>query len=186
MFEDAKQTFEVAIARIKKFYRIFRFVSFLVSLSYFIFAAIVGLGIRWVNIAFACLLVVYQILDYFIISKRAKKVLRRGYRWIRLLIKAISLAMIIYGIVETSQNATAFRIIFVIFMVLFWMIQVFFEIMLIIFERMRDRFVSRIKSEVNEYISTHQSEIELLSETLKKKQKDDDELEIIDVEDLKK
>ena len=177
MVEDAKQSLDQLIKRLKKIYFIFRLTSFLVSLSFFIFAAIAGFGIRWVNIAFAALLVIYQILDYFVISRKGKKILRKGYRYVRLFVKMISLGMTIYGIVEASIEATPARIIFVSFMALFWLLQVFFEITLIMFERLKKRFVRDIKKHINEYLDAYQKNLEL------NQNKDN---EIIDVESKEK
>ena len=105
MFKYTRASIDLIIRDIKKYYRIFRFISFIVMLSYFVFAAITGLGVLWVNIALASLLVVYEVTSQFITSKKTKKYLRRSYNWLKFIVRAVSLGFIIYGIYEAAEKA---------------------------------------------------------------------------------
>lgn len=151
MFKYTRASIDLIIRDIKKYYRIFRFISFIVMLSYFIFAAITGLGVLWVNIALASLLVVYEVTSQFITSKKTKKYLRRSYNWLKFIVRAISLGFIIYGIYEAAEKASPLTIILATLMIIFWITQITFEVLLEIFEDKRDLFLDAVKADFEVY-----------------------------------
>ena len=154
--------------------------------SYFVFAAIVGLGIRWVNITLASILLVYQILDLIISSKRAKKYVRRGYTWLKITIRAISLAIIVYGIYEAAEKASPLTIIFVTLMIIFWIAQIIFEILLEIFEDKRDLFLDAVKQDFESYKQRFEKPINTVKKVvsfIRGEPKEEDD--VIDVKEIK-
>lgn len=141
---------ELIIADLKRYYRVFKWLSFLIMFSYFVFASIVGIGIRWVNISLASIMLVYQIIDSFALSRNTRKYLRRSYKWVRLIIKAVSLGFLVYGIYEAASNADPLNIILATLMIIFWVAQVMFEILLEIFEDKKDLLIAAIKEDFSE------------------------------------
>lgn len=159
MFKYTRASIDLIIRDIKKYYRIFRFISFIVMLSYFVFAAITGLGVLWVNIALASLLVVYEVTSQFITSKKTKKYLRRSYNWLKFIVRAVSLGFIIYGIYEAAEKASPLTIILATLMIIFWITQVTFEILLEIFEDKRDLFLEAVKADFDLYKEKYEKPI---------------------------
>ena len=186
MFKYSRAAIDLIIKDLKRIYRTFKIISFLVMFSYFVFASIVGLGIRWVNIALAAVLLVYQIIDFFVSSKRVKKYARRGYVWIKLTIRAISLGIIIYGIYETAENATPLSIILVTLMIIFWIGQLIFEIILEIFENKRDLFLEAVKADFDNYKQIYEKPINTVKKVVSFiKGEKPTETDVIDIEEKK-
>lgn len=146
---------ELIIADLKRYYQIFRWLSFVIMLGYFIFAAVVGLGIFWVNVALAGVILAYQITTLFVTSKRARRILRRSNARIKLIIRAISLGMLIYGIYEAAAtDIKPINIILVTLMIVFWIAQTVFEIILEIAEKEKDLLVAAIKQDFQDIKDT--------------------------------
>ena len=186
MFKYTRASIDLIIKDLKRIYRTFRIISFLVMFSYFVFAAIVGLGIRWVNITLASILLAYQIVDFIISSKRAKKYVRRGYTWIKIIVRAISLGFIIYGIYEAAENVTPLTIILVTLMIIFWIAQIIFEILLEIFEDKRDLLLDAVKKDFDIYKERYEKPINTVKKVVDFfKGEKPKEVDVIEVEEKK-
>lgn len=183
---------ELIIADLKRYYQIFRWLSFVVMLAYFIFASIIGLGIRWVNISLAGIIFVYQTITLFITSRQARKILRRNYARIKLIIRAISLGMLIYGIYEAAAtDIKPINIILVTLMIVFWIAQTVFEIILEIAEKEKDLLVAAIKADIQDVKDTIKAPVNAVKNAFnfvigRKEEPKEEEKETKEVRRLKK
>ena len=117
---------------IKNYCFVFQIITALVSIGYFIYALCTGTGLLWANALSLSLIVVFNILRFTtreVPEKRSnRKTLKKVYRWIHILIKAFTLAVMLYGVYSAASTALtnklfAFTIIYASVMVMMWIIQ---------------------------------------------------------------
>ena len=155
MFKYTRTAFSIIIEDIKKYYRIFKYFSLIVATSYYIYACFANIGNLVINIVLACISSIYFLLNIFIFndshSKKIKKAIKKGYRWVKLFIQLISLGISLYGIyvLSLSNEVKPISIILATLMIILWVIQFVFEIITNILERKIDLLLTAWSYDIN-------------------------------------
>ena len=176
-----------------KFSVIFKYSSLIYTLGYFIYVLATDKGIFWVNVVLASLFTLYTIFEFMTYKKQIrtmKKVVKRSYAAVRLLLKGFTLATSIYSIYMASTNVTPISIILATLMIILWLLQVLFEIILIVLEEEVEFLVAAVHEDIlkpiskvtnvwakvtggekQEYVQPYPVELDILDEIVQKKEK---------------
>lgn len=139
-FPNTIQATKKSLNDIKNVCFIFQLVTALVSIGYFIYALVVGTGLLWANALSLSLIVVFNVVRFTTREvpekKSNKKTLKKVYRWVHIVIRAFTLAVMLYGIYAATSSDThnlqtfAFSVIYASIMVMMWIIQLVLEVVL--------------------------------------------------------
>lgn len=119
---------------VKQFLFMFTVLPQVVYIGYIIYAICTGAGYLWANVAFGTVGVAYLVLYVATYGKKEKfyKELRRDVRhiktWVLLPLKAITIAMTVYGIYIATEHTNTVTVVLAAFSVVLWGIQLIFEI----------------------------------------------------------
>lgn len=151
MFKYTRTAIDIIISDIKKFSTIFNYGSLIFTSAYFIYALVTKTGNFIANIILASLFVGYTIF-YFITKsmemKTAKKVVKRSYKWIKIVIKTFTLGAMIYGIYITTTNVTPISIILATLMIILYVLQILLELACEIVEDKKDLLVEAVAKDM--------------------------------------
>ena len=109
MMKNTKLAIVEMLNEIKKIGLWIKYGSIAISFIYFIIAIITKTGNQIANILSASLFVIYTIFELVtknIERKQIKKVIKKIYVWLRILIRAFALATIIYGIYTQTEDVS--------------------------------------------------------------------------------
>ncbi|MCQ2776562.1 MAG: hypothetical protein MJ217_02440 [Bacilli bacterium] len=139
MFKYSKAALGIIEDDFVRFYHIFQYSFILLTIGYFTFAYFVGIGNKIIDLIFIALNALYLIYCIFIkkiLSRKAKKKVKRTFNWIKIAVKAVSLGISIYAIYITSTSEIKpISIILLVLMIIFWILQVLLEIIVEIISR---------------------------------------------------
>ena len=116
---------------------IFKYGSLIMMSGYFIYALVMQTGNFIANIILATLFVLYTLYEFLImkkLNKETNKVVKRSYKWSKLLIKTFTLGAMLYGIYTASTNVSAISTILATLMIILWILQVLLEIVVEVIE----------------------------------------------------
>lgn len=151
MFKFTRTAIDIIISDIKKFSTIFNYGSLIFTSAYFIYALVTKTGNFIANIILASLFVGYTIF-YFITKsmemKTAKKIVKRSYKWIKIVIKTFTLGAMIYGIYITTTNVTPISIILATLMIILYVLQILLELACEIVEDKKDLLVEAVAKDM--------------------------------------
>ena len=151
MFKYTRTAIDIIITDIKKFATIFNYGSLIFTSAYFIYALVTKTGNFIANIILASLFVAYTIF-YFVTKsmemKTAKKVVKRSYKWIKIIIKTFTLGAMIYGIYTTTTNVTPISIILATLMIIMYVLQILLELACEIVEDKKDLLVEAVAKDM--------------------------------------
>ncbi len=148
MFKHTRAAINDTLCEIKAFVKVFGIVSSLIYIGYLAYTLIVKMGNFYVNVTLLALSTAYFIFSLFTSGKKGKKIktakrfTRRFAVWSKLLIKAYTLGVAVYGIVLSSGKPSTLSIILTVLMIVFWVIQLLAEIVVFYAERKVDVFVA--------------------------------------------
>jgi hypothetical protein len=148
IFKHTRAAINDTLSEIKAFVKVFGIVSSLIYIGYLAYALIVKTGNFYVNATLLAISTVYFIFSLFTSGKKgkkmkmAKRITRRFAVWSKLLIKAYTLGVAVYGIVLSSGKSSTLSIILTVLMIVFWVIQLLAEIIVFYAERKVDVFVA--------------------------------------------
>lgn len=128
MFKYTRATINKLVQDIRRFARIFQNASLVLTSAYFIFALVSKTGNFYANVALAILFVAYTIFEIATRGKglkRARKNVKKGYKWTKLGIKALTLGAMLYGIYTATISTTPMSIILATLMIILWILQFF-------------------------------------------------------------
>ena len=137
MFKYTKAALSLVIDNLKLYAKIFKYSSLIFSLAYYIYSLVTETGNTIVNIILISLIGTYIIFETITFNKNlklTKKIVNKSFRWIRLALKAFTLASTIYSVYLTSTHVNAIRIILTTLLLAVFIIQVIIEIVTIIVE----------------------------------------------------
>lgn len=153
MFNKTKESFIAMVDNVKKIYRCFRYMLILFTAIYFVYALLSKTGIFAINLVLAMLFVGYSIFEIITfrkkITKETKKIVKKSYKWTKLLLKALSLGIMIYGVYTATSKPELLTIVILAFTILLWITQIIFEIILSILQKQINRMVSSIKDDIH-------------------------------------
>ena len=151
MFKYTRTAIDIIISDIKKFSTIFNYGSLIFTSAYFIYALVTKTGNFIANIILASLFVGYTIF-YFITRsmemKTAKKIVKRSYKWIKIVIKTFTLGAMIYGIYITTTYVTPISIILATLMIILYVLQILLELACEIVEDKKDLLVEAVAKDM--------------------------------------
>ncbi|MBE6132789.1 MAG: hypothetical protein E7180_05325 [Erysipelotrichaceae bacterium] len=151
MFKYTRTAIDIIISDIKKFSTIFNYGSLIFTSAYFIYALVTKTGNFIANIILASLFVGYTIF-YFITKsmemKTAKKIVKRSYKWIKIVIKTFTLGAMIYGIYTATTNVTPISIILATLMIILYVLQILLELACEIVEDKKDLLVEAVAKDM--------------------------------------
>lgn len=151
MFIYTRTAIDIIITDIKKFATIFNYGSLIFTSAYFIYALVTKTGNFIANIILASLFVGYTIF-YFVTKsmemKTAKKVVKRSYKWIKIVIKTFTLGAMIYGIYTATTNVTPISIILATLMIILYVLQILLELACEIVEDKKDLLVEAVAKDM--------------------------------------
>ena len=123
------------------------------QVGYLIYALCIGSGITVANIVLLVLSTAYLGFMLYIhwvnVAKATKKLLKNIYRWCKRAIKLFTLGVSIYGLCITATapitTQSLISIIFLVFMVIAWVLDVLFSVILSILEKRANLFFDAMK-----------------------------------------
>lgn len=146
-FPRTKNALNTTINDFKAIYKTIKYVSLLFTIGYLAYVFIAPVGNFWVNVALASITGIYYL--FFVlfakqsgkVAQSAKKVVRRIYHWLRILVRAASLGILLYGMAIEPQSATPISIILATITIIVWVLQVIFELICNLLEVHKDLIV---------------------------------------------
>ena len=79
-------------------------------------------------------------------NNNSKKLLKKLYKWSKLLIKALTLFISIYGIIYSTSQVNVLSLIITIFMINLWILQVLSEVIVILIKRKINKYKKKLKN----------------------------------------
>ena len=154
MFDYTRASIKITIQSLRKYARIFKYCSLVFTSAYFTYAIWSETGIFYINVALASLFFLYTIFDLITERmrriKRARKIIKRSYGWISILLKLVSLGAMIYGIYNAATNVNAISTILATLMIILWVLQVFVEIVIAVIEDKYDLILAGWKKDIED------------------------------------
>ena len=148
---------KVAFAKVVEDFRTLRFVGTLLSqflyIGYLVYAIIVGAGFLSVNIVLLSVSIAYVVFYVFVVGRKGyglkskKKIIRRIFVWLKLLFKAFTLGVTVYGIYAMTTHVTPISIILATLSIIFWVLQVIIEILSVLVESRASLMFEAIKAD---------------------------------------
>lgn len=155
MIKYTKAAIDVVIRDIKILSNILKYLTIILSLAYYIYALIAQVGNSVVNIVLisliGCFLVFELITIKIDINKITKRVIRRIYRWSKLIIKASVLAATLYSLYLTSLTTNGLTIVLSTLTIIFFIIQLIVELLRFLFERYKDLLLDAVKQDIDNF-----------------------------------
>lgn len=177
----------------RKFSVIFKYLSLMYTIAYFIYVIVTEKGIMIVNILLATLFVAYtlfEILTYKKQIKLPKKIVKRSYAIVRLGLKGVTLGASLYSIYMATTNVTPISIILSTVMIILWILQVIFEVVIIVVEEEVEFLVAAVYEDIvkpytkvnnivsrftggekQEYAQPYPDELDVLEEIVQRKER---------------
>lgn len=147
MLNYTKAVIHDTIKDLKRFFFILSLIMQVAYIVYLTYALISKIGNIYVNISLLVLTFAYLV--FFIImygkKSKAKRYVRRAYKWSKLTINAFTLGVAVYGIYLTFNNANPLTIVLTAVMVILWILQVLLEIVIYYFENRKDLLISSLE-----------------------------------------
>ncbi len=150
MLKYTKATLNKIVSDFKRYYRIFKNASLIFTSAYFIYALINKTGNFYANIVLAILFVTYTIFEIATRDKNmktARKNVKKGYKWTKIAIKALTLGAMLYGIYTATTRVTPLSIILATLMIILWILQFLLAIVIEVVENKINLFVIAIKED---------------------------------------
>ena len=155
MIKYTKAAIDVVIRDIKILSNILKYLTLILSLAYYIYALIAQIGNSVVNIVLisliGCFLIFELITIKIDINKVAKRIIRRIYRWSKLVIKGSVLATTLYSLYLTSVTTNGLTIVLSTLTTIFFVIQLIVELLRFLFERYKDLLLDAVKQDIDNF-----------------------------------
>lgn len=155
MFDYTKAALGKIIDDFKKLFFGFNVVTQCVYIAYLAYAVVTKTGYFKLNISLLAASVVYFVIylatrgggkTAAAVSKTAK----RSLKWYKIITKAGTLAVAVYGVYETATSVTPISVLLVALMLVGWILQVLFELVLYFLENKLDYVITGLKNDWDE------------------------------------
>jgi len=134
MFRYTKASIYFLINDFKKITRICKYLSLAFTIGFLSYQIAAGKGYLIINIVLMCLFVVFTTIDIILDFKKqklVKKIFSRIYKWLKIIIKCVTLVMSLIEISKTpTGNIDPISIILATLMIVLWVISFLSEIFL--------------------------------------------------------
>lgn len=153
MLTHTKAALQKIVGDFIKIGQAFEIIVFILSAGYFSFALGVGIGYVWANALALAIVVAINVLRlvvrYTINNKRIKKISARVYRYGRIFVQTLSLAIMLYGIYTAAVSVNGISIILATLMTILWILQVLIEIVSVVLENKLEYFMAELHKDVD-------------------------------------
>lgn len=129
----------------------FKIITTLFFIGYFTYVLIAQKGMFIVNLTLAILFVLYSVFDLVTFNKKlrvTKKVVKRFYDIIKLILKVIPLAISIYSMYMATIESTPISIILLTLLIILWILQVVLEIVVIFVQEELEYLMAGVNEDV--------------------------------------
>lgn len=140
MFDYTREAIGSSVKEIRRFSFGYTVAANLIFIAYLIYAICVGAGILALNIVLASLVLCYLVF-YLATAKAAtkqtketRKAIRHLFAWIKILAKALTLGISLYGVYVATTHTTAISLIITTLTCISWVCQVAVELICIYLE----------------------------------------------------
>ncbi len=149
-FPHTKNALTTTVNDFKAIYKTIKYVSLLFTFAYLVYVFWADIGNVWVNVALAIVTFLYYVFFVFSVKlqnkamQSAKKVVKRVYHWARILLRAVSLGILLYGMAIEPKSVTPIMVILATVTVIIWVLQVVFELICNLLEIHKDLIVESV------------------------------------------
>ena len=154
MFKYTTAAYQSVLQDLKKWSVIFTWLLFAITTGYYIYAIAMEKGYLWANILSLSIIVVYTVFDTvtkYTNIKLVNKVSKTIFNWSRILIRAATLTLTVYGLcVATMDQINPIDIILTTLMIIMWFLSVLIEIVRNIFNSKKDLFIDAFHKDIEE------------------------------------
>lgn len=154
MFKYTKAAVSVFIRDMKIIANIFKYGALSLSLAYYIYALVVGIGNNIINIILVSIIGCFALFELitlpFDINKLTKKIVNKIYKWSKLVIKAFTLGTTLYSLYLSSTTTNGLSIVLATLTTIIFVLQLIIEIISILFDRYKDLLFEAAKQDVDE------------------------------------
>ena len=153
MLINTRATFDKIHGDFKRFVHICTLATPIFSIIYMIYAVIKDAGYLWVNVTLGVLSAAYIVFYSLTYDKKdkstakLKKGTKRAYKYVKLLLKAYTVGMTIYGIYIATANPGTLSVLLAVVNLVAWAFQVLVELALLVFERYKDLLFAAIAAD---------------------------------------
>ncbi len=151
MFKYTQATFGKLVDDFKRCVNAFKNASLVFTSIYFIYALINKTGNFYANVVLATLFVAYTIFEIATRNRNmraTRKNVKRGYTWMKILVKAFALGAMLYGLYTATIEATPISIILATLMIILWVLQFLFAVIYEVIKSKFELFKIAIKEDV--------------------------------------
>ena len=154
MFKYTTAAYQSVLQDLKKWSVIFTWLLFTITTGYYIYAIVMEKGHLWANILSLSIIVIYTVFDTvtkYTNIKLVNKVSKTIFNWTRILIRAATLTLTVYGLcVATMDQINPIDIILTTLMIIMWILSVLIEIVRNIFNSKKDLFIDAFHKDIEE------------------------------------
>ena len=154
MFKYTKAAVNVFIRDMKIIANILKYGALSLSLAYYIYALVVGIGNNIINIILVSIIGCFALFELitlpFDINKLTKKIVNKIYKWSKLVIKAFTLGTTLYSLYLSSTTTNGLSIVLATLTTIIFVLQLIIEIISILFDRYKDLLFEAAKQDVDE------------------------------------
>ena len=151
-----RATLDKIVTDVKMFSRFFSIATLAFSIGYMIYAMASGVGVLWVNICLTVISVAYMVIYIMFAEKkdRTSKEVRRysahAFKCTKIVLKAYTVGLTIYGIYIAAEKADAIAIILALINLCVWGLQVMLELVSLVVERYKELLIASIQADVEQ------------------------------------
>ena len=153
MLKYTKAAVTLVKDNLKLYAKIFKYSSLIFSLAFYIYSICTDTGNFIVNIILISLLGAYLAFETITFNRNIifiKKVVYKGVKWVKLVLKAFTISTTIYSIYLTSTHVNAVTIILTTLMIMMFIIQLIIEIVSLIVEHNIDYVLQAIHQDIED------------------------------------
>lgn len=149
-FPHTKDALTTTINDFKSIYKSIKYISLFFTFAYLVYVFVAKVGNFWVNVTLAGITFAYYVFFVFSVKLQSramqstKKVVRRIYHWLRIIVRAASLGFLLYGMASDPKSVTPISIILATITVIIWVLQVIFELVCNLLEVHKDLIVESV------------------------------------------
>lgn len=158
MLDYTKAAFYKTVEDFKRVGFFYGIVMQALYIGYLVYALCVGAGVLWANVALLAACSLYLI--FYLVTegkkhfKQARKITKRSFKSLKLIINAFSLGVAIYGIYAATTHLTPMSVILTGLMAITWILHLVLELALVFTENRIELIVTGMQADFEPVTST--------------------------------
>lgn len=153
MFKYTKASIGLLIDDCKRYAKIFKYVSLIATLGLLTYQIITGFmkgsNLVYFNIAIAVAFLVFAFVDLLFKNKSLKRTVKRIYKWLKIILKAITLGITIYEI-YIADTVDGIQIILTTLMILLWIASFISEVVVEVVQIRANEILVAVKQDIDD------------------------------------